>query len=866
MHEKLTQQPPPEHAPPAPRQSHWFGTTSPQVSPGGQPPQSVVRDVPQLSIAVSGPQAAPVRAQSSADVSGVQPHTFGVAPPPQVSGAVQSPQLATVRGTRQLSAPVSVPHVAPARAQNAASLSGTHAPHTFGTDEPQVSGGAQVPQSTVRGVPQPSSAVSGPQSRASRAHSAASVSGVHEHVWSVPQVSGGVQTPHDSLRAAPHESTPSSVPQVAPRRAQSSAGVSRTQPSGPPSVRPASVAPASRPPSSPDTSPLPHPTSASPATAKRTGRMRSPLRGSYPSPRCLGRVSRTRVLPGSLVPCDARAAIDLRTRAQVGFVRGRSTQGASPSRSEEGARMEQKVVTHADVVPAPPAPLRPPAHLASQDAYPRLRGTLRTLRIQNQGADRALAFTVALHAAATTPAEREVALASADLLVTGRRAWRKWQASGLADRPFDAIEDDLPPPARTFPRPALEAAFLAVQRRIAAVTAHLAHRSGKRKPFAPAEGSAWIAVHPEQDVPRVPVNVGCTPFIQDDITVRIGDRPPIDARFVRSGEIDDGSKIVLYLHGLGSRAEEADGLASELAGIDPEYVVVAPDLLSQGSTSRLELLAGSGLDFRYDVGAAEDAPSGYPFLELVEQFVVAFVDALDARLPGVKKRIVCVAGGSLGGTLGLRLSLTTSKWQPHTVAVWSPASLWDPINGDALKKHFAVEQVLGNATMPEFLDPGATVEGLVPLARARLFSFNFEDQNALQKASYKLWWSEPFLEQHGGQKDLAIADRLEHYGETYRRWQFRLAYEQLCFSFRRGGRIAKIGVRPDGSKLPLFLACGEHDNFIGAHIADRMKDLANEKAAHPGRALWIANAGHSLHDECPHTLATALDAFLREHV
>jgi len=185
------------------------------------------------------------------------------------------------------------------------------------------------------------------------------------------------------------------------------------------------------------------------------------------------------------------------------------------------------------------------------------------------------------------------------------------------------------------------------------------------------------------------------------------------------------------------------------------------------------------------------------------------------------------------------------------------------MNADLLKKHFAVDQVLGNATMPEMLDLGAVVNGLVPIARPRFFSFNFEDQNAIQKASYRLWWSAEFLNTHNdAHVHLAVADRLEHYGEAYRRWQFRLAYEQLCFSFRRGDRIARMGVRPDGSQAPLLLLCGQHDNYMGAHIADRMKDLAAAKAGHPGQAVWVTNAGHSLHDECPRLLATELHAFV----
>lgn len=85
-------------------------------------PQSAVRLVPQLSAAVTESQFLPRRAQKAVLVSGPQPQTFGVPAPPHDSGAVQLPQSA-VRETPQLSAAVRLPHVAPARAQNAAFVS-----------------------------------------------------------------------------------------------------------------------------------------------------------------------------------------------------------------------------------------------------------------------------------------------------------------------------------------------------------------------------------------------------------------------------------------------------------------------------------------------------------------------------------------------------------------------------------------------------------------------------------------------------------------------------------------------------------------------------------------------------------------------
>jgi len=144
------------------------------------PHELTVRDVPQLSFAVTEPQFLPRRVQNAAVVSGVQPHTLGtegVAPPQLWPVSVQVPQL-TVRLEPQLSVAVTVPQVSPRRAQNCASVSDTH-PHTLLAPQTCVAG--QVPQfGTERTVPQLSGAMIAPQVFPSREHIWGSVSGVQQ--------------------------------------------------------------------------------------------------------------------------------------------------------------------------------------------------------------------------------------------------------------------------------------------------------------------------------------------------------------------------------------------------------------------------------------------------------------------------------------------------------------------------------------------------------------------------------------------------------------------------------------------------------------------------------------------------------------
>src|SRR4051794_4160834 len=109
------------------------------------PHEATVRLVPQLSPAVTAPQVLPRRAQKTASVSPVQPHTLGTPAPAQLSGEAQGPHEATLRGPPQLSVPLTGPQFLPRRPQKPALVSGVQ-PHTLGVSPPeQVWGAVQVP-------------------------------------------------------------------------------------------------------------------------------------------------------------------------------------------------------------------------------------------------------------------------------------------------------------------------------------------------------------------------------------------------------------------------------------------------------------------------------------------------------------------------------------------------------------------------------------------------------------------------------------------------------------------------------------------------------------------------------------------------
>jgi len=76
-------------------------------------------------------------------------------------------------------------------------------------------------------------------------------------------------------------------------------------------------------------------------------------------------------------------------------------------------------------------------------------------------------------------------------------------------------------------------------------------------------------------------------------------------------------------------------------------------------------------------GIFDHGPINTPLLDFIENFIVAFVDCIDRYTP-IKNRFAGVIGGSLGGSMGLRLGRLSWAWLANGIVSWSPASVWDP--------------------------------------------------------------------------------------------------------------------------------------------------------------------------------------------
>lgn len=582
------------------------------------------------------------------------------------------------------------------------------------------------------------------------------------------------------------------------------------------------------------------------------------------------------------------------------------------------------------------------------------------------------------------------ARARADLLVTGKRSYRALLTFiankygndhagkiALLNDLFDYAWDTYDLASTTLcPNPMSKFdtldAVKAVVNRVYNVANIIDH--GYTDPAARA-ALGYIAVSSEDDVARRPTNVTSAPYAQYNLTVPVpragkpagsgnainvsmryflADGEPLhkyvsgappeggwDTLPTPSGMLNEnyvgnqlpaslfaGKEVILFLHGLGSRAEEADEFAQALHDKDPQhkYVVLTMDLPNQGYSDRVHPefdvahLYDSGQKEPFALGFAvfpmfqatlegadENGPKHVPFLRFQEDAVVAFVDTLDAVLGGnriLKSKIRAVAGGSLGGNLGLRLGRraldwgsgsTSERWghantAQSRVIAWSPGSAWESL-ADAhdvwgfyldpkrigITKSF--DDAMGDGcnfyevNSAQWLQAGCSTKE--PAQRrgefinAKFFAHTAEVGVAIVPPGPGTWyrWDWPCL------MSAWVADALnvqEQYDPLYRIAIKRLEFEQLLYSHFREHDAAGNDYSPiSTNKVPTVWLTGGGDDFPFAMIYDASQTDANLTNKLPGRLLRLGkpgadlgsftaepqeNTGHSIADERPKLL------------
>jgi pimeloyl-ACP methyl ester carboxylesterase len=460
----------------------------------------------------------------------------------------------------------------------------------------------------------------------------------------------------------------------------------------------------------------------------------------------------------------------------------------------------------------------------------------------------------------TSPLSR----ALADLSVTGRDAYAKFRAAppteqairrAAAGRVGSAVNS----------ASLTEAAHEVFTRAIQVAWAIRGPVSVRRQ-LRPQLG--WIAVSGEDDPPHRPVNVYSAPYPQHDLLVSCRGIPVV-TRFVvcaphpGAGEpafdatklppeeqpfIPPQCDLIIFLHGHMSRLEEAMSLVSPIHHAAAErgraYAIISMDLPTNGYATYID---------HEQIGPALKSRN-VPVLDFVEDFVQEFVAEL-VRTTGTQARVAAVIGGSLGGNLTLRLAekQPAVPWAQRFVA-WSPASIWN-----------------SQIRTPPYYDPildfalsGAVARSLeheTPERRTEYFKRAFDESLVVTPAQAEQWYA-PSWPCRTALINAARLDRRETYHPLFRKWHWRLGYEQLIFSHVENGADG----RPLYERIrgPLLLCAGREDNFAYTNIWDAAGKLARAMTNTVGHTLFLDKTGHSMHAERPELMAKEIADFLAQ--
>jgi pimeloyl-ACP methyl ester carboxylesterase len=512
----------------------------------------------------------------------------------------------------------------------------------------------------------------------------------------------------------------------------------------------------------------------------------------------------------------------------------------------------------------------------------------------------AKSFTSNRPGTADDPSGAEFGNAFADLSVTGKLTFERF----VALHPDEATLRAAPDCAGATP-----ASMTAALNRAYAVAAAL--RGPHTAPARQALG--WIAVSGEDDQPYRPVNVPSftTDYPQFQMPVVVPGfvavgglakvpsitvntryviahaHPPV---FQRPAQplVDGGpgrqvpadvlpalapdAQVLLFIHGMDSKVEESDDLATSLHRLgEKNWTVLAMDLPTSGYADNIDHQRISSIE-------AVQCHST-PLLDFIEEYIVAFVDTLDAQLHGqLKPRLRAVVGGSLGGNMTMRLGRRAGVPWITNVVPWSPAAIWT--------SYVARTGVMaGCDTGWDFGKDQATHQPLVwagkggdgerflpdhetPELRRELFYGGFDwDEGDLvavlspenHKPQAQCWYSSDWPCRTALILGSRI-DRQETYDARFRVWHWRLGAEQLIFSQQQYA---------PGTQTPLYLLNTKRMLLLGgmddvcADLNKNTMEVAPHMTNTPGMARFLDRTGHSLDNEHPDWVAREIAAFLQ---
>jgi pimeloyl-ACP methyl ester carboxylesterase len=329
------------------------------------------------------------------------------------------------------------------------------------------------------------------------------------------------------------------------------------------------------------------------------------------------------------------------------------------------------------------------------------------------------------------------------------------------------------------------------------------------------------------------------------------------------------AEVILFIHGMDSRLEEADDLTGALHRLGGRnWTVISMDLPTSGYADNID---------HQRISPITAVTCHYtPMVDFIEEFIVGFVDALDAQLHGqLKPRIKAVVGGSLGGNMSMRLGRRPNTPWITNVVPWSPAAIWPSMiaqrnavmagcdTGWDMAKDRGVNQALKWGGLEERFLPNHET----PELRRELFYGGFDwDGGDLvaafssenHKAQAQCWFSDNWP----CKEAIILAarlDRQETYDANFRAWHWRLGAEQLAFSQQQFA---------PGTKEPLYLLNTKHMLLLGGlqdvcgDLCKYTEDVASKMVNTPGYARFLQDTGHSLDNEHPDWVARQIADFL----
>lgn len=435
-------------------------------------------------------------------------------------------------------------------------------------------------------------------------------------------------------------------------------------------------------------------------------------------------------------------------------------------------------------------------------------------------------------------------------------------------------------------------------------------------------GEDWIAASGEDDTPHRPVNVPTAPFPQFDLAVPVNvngtsytlttrymiasartmlplkltrlcvaapctfpthiRRPPLPEaspcvrigfqmrchrrlavpdetalQAVQAGDLT-GKDVIIYVHGGGSRLEEAVPFATKLAttfrSLSQNLYVISFDLPNSAYADQLLHPTAGGAAVTLDGGALfEDHPAGniynYPVLNFTLNFINNFILALANQGIISAKGVRAVIGGSLGGNTTLLLGASAnmpinSAWSPFAPALslttpasylqsivsWSPTSMVSYVDDAKSTAGIAAAGIVPNALSAP--DWGAEVTGGSNDSRSSYFYHLYftpttEFAGIVNLGGLppdpEMWYRSDWFDQFGNQTcegwmiTQSRFDRYEVYSGQMRNWTTAIDTEQAIFSFQTNTDTSNNTYAPiynliQTRVLLLTGACDDYDN------------------------------------------------------